>query len=109
MNKWLTRFKENTSPVTDTPATMHTMSITSVPVTPISQKSAPIVSTVSVLASHNFEKYQEVYLERAAIMQHDNSWSLEEANHWGLREAVYAWVRDHHQHIITQITTSPIL
>jgi hypothetical protein len=52
----------------------------------------------------DFDKYQEVYHERAGIMQHDSGWSLDEANHWGLREAVFAWVRDHHPHIIAQIT-----
>jgi hypothetical protein len=53
----------------------------------------------------DFEKYQEVYHERAGIMQHDSGWSLDEANHWGLREAVFAWVRDHHPHVITKITS----
>jgi len=63
------------------------------------------MSTVSVGDGQDFEKYQEVYHERAGIMQHDSGWSLDEANHWGLREALYAWVRDHHPHVITQITS----
>jgi hypothetical protein len=104
MNKWLTRFKESTSPTTDTADTMHSMSIPSVPVSTTSENSAPTMSTVSVGDGQDFEKYQEVYHERAAIMQHDSGWSLDEANHWGLREAVFAWVRDHHPNVITQIT-----
>lgn len=107
MNKWLTRFKESASPTTDTADTMHSMSIPSVPITPTSENSSPTVSTVSVSDGQDFEKYQEVYHERAAIMQHDSGWSLDEANHWGLREAVFAWVRDHHPHVITQITSLP--
>lgn len=107
MNKWLSRFRESASPITDTADTLHSMSITSVPISPTSEKSAPIMSTVSVDDGQDFEKYQEVYHERAGIMQHDSGWSLDEANHWGLREAVFAWVRDHHPHIITQITTPP--
>ena len=103
MSKWLGRFKENTSLTTDTPDTMHSMSITSVPAMPVSHKSAPTVSTVSVGDGQDFEKYQEIYHERAGIMQHDSGWSLDEANHWGLREAVFAWVCDHHPHIITKI------
>lgn len=105
MNKWLARFKETHSPTTDTPDTIPIMSIPSVPITPTSQKSAPIVSTVSVGDGQDFEKYQEVYHERAAIMRHDSGWPFDEANHWGLREAVFAWVRDHHPYVITQITS----
>lgn len=107
MSKWLGRFKENPSPNTDSPDTMRNMSTMSVPAMPVSHKSAPILSTVSVPAPHDFEKYQEVYHERTAIMQHDSGWSLDEANHWGLREAIYAWVHDHHPHIIAHITTPP--
>lgn len=107
MSKWLARFKESASPTTDTADTLHNMSITSVPISPTSEKSAPIMSTVSVGDGQDFEKYQEVYHERAGIMQHDSGWSLDEANHWGLREAVFAWVRDHHPHIITQIVSPP--
>ena len=103
MNKWLSRFKESTSPTTDTADTMHSMSRMSVPITPTSENSALIMSTVSVADGQDFEKYQEVYHERAGIMQHDSGWSLNEANHWGLREAVFAWVSDHHPHIITKI------
>ena len=103
MNKWLTRFKESASPTTDTADTMHSMSIPSVPIIPASHNSAPTMSTVSVIDGQDFEKYQEVYHERAAIMQYDSGWSLDEANHWGLREAVFAWVRDYHPHIITKI------
>jgi len=55
----------------------------------------------------DFEAYQEVYHERAAIMQHGSGWSLDEANHWSLRKALYAWVHDHHPNVITRITTSP--
>lgn len=104
MSKWLSRFRECTSPITDTADTLHSMSIPSVPITTTSENSAHIVSTVSVSDGQDFEKYQEVYHERAGIMQHDSGWSLDEANHWGLREAVFAWVRDHHPHIIAQIT-----
>lgn len=107
MNKWLMRFKESTSPTTDTADTMRSMSRMSVPISPTSEKSAPIMSIVSVGDGQDFEKYQEVYHERAGIMQHDSGWSLDEANHWGLREAVFAWVRDHHPHVITQITSPP--
>ena len=103
MSKWLARFKENHSPTTDTADTMHSMSIMSVPITSASENSAPTMSIVSVGDGQDFEKYQEVYHERAGIMQHDSGWSLDEANHWGLREAVFAWVRDHHPHIITKI------
>lgn len=103
MNKWLSRFKETHSPTTDTADTMHSMSIPSVHIMAASQNSAPTMSVVSVADGQDFEKYQEVYHERAAIMQHDSGWSLDEANHWGLREAVFAWVRDHHPHIITKI------
>jgi hypothetical protein len=66
------------------------------------------MSTVSVADGQDFEKYQEVYHERAGIMQHDSGWSLDEANHWGLREAVFAWVRDHHPYVITQITETQL-
>lgn len=104
MNKWLSRFKETHSPTTDTADTLPSMSITSVPITPTSENSAPTMSTVSVSDGQDFEKYQEVYHERAGIMQHDSGWSLDEANHWGLREALFAWVRDHHPHVIAQIT-----
>lgn len=104
MSKWLTRFKETRSPTTDTADAMHSMSIPSVPISPTSEKSAPTMSTVSVGDRQDFEKYQELYHERAGIMQHDSGWSLDEANHWGLREAVFAWVRDHHPRVITQIT-----
>jgi len=107
MSKWLARFKESASPSTDIADTMTSMSITSVPITTTSKKSAPIVSAVSVGDGQDFEKYQEVYHERAGIMQHDSGWSLDEANHWGLREAVFAWVRDHHPHVITQIISTP--
>lgn len=105
MSKWLSRFKETHSPTTDTADTMRSMSIPSAPITPTSENSAPTMSTVSVSDGEDFEKYQEVYHERAGIMQHDSGWSLDEANHWGLREAVFAWVCDHHPHIITQITS----
>lgn len=107
MSKWLARFKENHSPTTDTADTMHSMSIMSVPITSASENSAPTMSIVSVGDGQDFEKYHEVYHERAGIMQHDSGWSLDEANHWGLREAVFAWVRDHHPHVIVQITSPP--
>ena len=107
MNKWLSRFKETHSPTTDIADTMPSMSITSVPITSTSENSLPTMSTVSVGDGQDFEKYQELYHERAGIMQHDSGWSLDEANHWGLREAVFAWVRDHHPHVITQITSPP--
>jgi hypothetical protein len=55
----------------------------------------------------DFEKYHEVYHERAGIMQHDSGWSQDEANHWGLCEAVYAWVQDHHPQVIDQIIIAP--
>jgi hypothetical protein len=108
MNKWLSRFKESASSTTDTADTLPSMSIPSVPITPTSQNSAPTMSTVSVADGQDFEKYQEVYHERAGIMQHDSGWSLDEANHWGLREAVFAWVRDHHPYVITQITETQL-
>ncbi len=107
MNKWLSRFKESASTTTDTADTMRSMSRMSVPITTTSENSSPTMSTVSVSDGQDFEKYQEVYHERAGIMQHDSGWSLDEANHWGLREALYAWVRDHHPHVITQITRPP--
>ncbi len=107
MSKWLARFKESASPTTDTADTLPSMSIPSVPITTTYQKSSPTMSIVSVGDGQDFEKYQEVYHERAGIMQHDSGWSLDEANHWGLREAVFAWVRDHHPHIITQIISLP--
>jgi hypothetical protein len=107
MNKWLARFKQNPSQDTDSPDTMHAMSIMSVPAIPVSHKSASTASTVSVSDAPDFEKYRELYHERAAIMQHDSGWSSDEANLWGLREAVYAWAHDHHPHIISHIITPP--
>lgn len=105
MNKWLTRFKQNPSPDTDSPDTMHVMSTTSVPVMPVSHKSAPILSTVSVSNTPDFEKYREIFHERAGIMQHDSGWSADEANLWGLREAAYAWMQDYHPDVIAEITS----
>jgi len=106
MNKWLTRFKQNPSPDTDSPDTMTSMSITSAPAGPVSHKSVPTVSTVSVSNAPDFEKYREIFHERAGIMQHDSGWSADEANLWGLREAVYAWARDHHPGIIAEIIST---
>lgn len=107
MNKWLTRFKQNPSPDTDSPDTMGGMSITSAPAAPITGEFSPTASTVSVSDAPDYRKYHELYHERAAIMQHDSGWSSDEANHWGLREAVYAWARDHHPQIIAHITMPP--
>lgn len=107
MNKWLTRFKQNPSPDTDSPDTMRVMSITSAPTAPFSSPLSHTASTVSVSDAPNFEKYREIFHQRAGIMQHDSGWSADEANLWGVREAVYAWAQDHHPGIVAEIISTP--